>query len=347
MPAPRHCRLGFFTGVLSLLLVSVLLTTLHLHDVAVYDATAIGSQSSRTPIRLLAAELDVVDDESEAEDSISVLVPAEVEEATAAMLERSRPVLPSTYTGPTRRFGGDGCSFELCPSSWDDPDAPQVAWTPTVHTVAGRPSAALPHLYVVVPFRNRLDNLARLVSSINNSTTPQQRACTCIVIADFETRVSAVPSWKNRSCLATWDRRGVYLAEADTSSDARDITLEDIAAAMQPRACPVTMHRSPMDQDQDEGDESAEESMDPMTSALRSDVEGHGLAFINTEEFFIPLNVDVTGLRDPDPMRYVLGLFDGESAIVGEPSPLPLRWPTNAKIKLSPAELMLQMPKYL
>lgn len=317
MPTAAIKRPGFITGVLGLLLISVLLTTFHLLEIAIDDVTVSDGSISGGAAGSGAAGGDYLAaedaEDAEAEDAISVLIPLEVEQATVAAQQLSSPVSPSTYVGPERRLAGDGCHFELCPADWGA-GAPNVPWTPTEQTVAGRPSTALPRLYIIVPFRNRLDNLARLISSINNSTTPQQRACMCIVVADFDTRVGAVPEWKNRSCLATWDRRSVYLADADVTADARDIKLDDIVAGMQPRPCPGSMYGFG-EAEEGGGDEEGAVAQLP---ALRSDDEGHGLAVTVTPGFFLPLHVDVTGLRDPDPTRYILGLFDGSSALVGE-----------------------------
>jgi hypothetical protein len=102
------------------------------------------------------------------------------------------PELEPIPEGDRRTFADTTeCSFRLCNAK------------PVKANVGGVPASTYPYVYIIVPFRNRLDNLARLISSINNATTPQQRACTCIVISDFRTSANAIPTWKNASCIAT------------------------------------------------------------------------------------------------------------------------------------------------
>jgi hypothetical protein len=152
-----------------------------------------------------------------------------------------RPRPQVVYRGPPRRLAGNGCKFSLCPTSWSSPDAPTVPWVPALHNVAGEMTKALPRLFVVIPFRNRLDNLGRLLSGLNNSTSPQQRGCMCIVIADFDTKVSVIPEWKNLSCIATWhEQHALYVGEDDVLEDISvRMDLDDIVRTMQPHACPT------------------------------------------------------------------------------------------------------------
>jgi hypothetical protein len=60
-------------------------------------------------------------------------------------------------------------------------------------------------MYIVVPHRNRFENLGRLLSSLNNATaaSPNMRACLCVVIADFASTPAALPPWRNPSCVAS------------------------------------------------------------------------------------------------------------------------------------------------
>ncbi len=263
-----------FAGALAL--ITVLLSVLHLHDLAVDDigepyfspvvapvthgqaqddaivaATAATSEPAQYVAGRVPPEItsnDVSDVDYSAEDALAEMI--EVPDVYREQQKEpvaSRPRQHVEYTGPPRRLSGGGCSFKLCPSSWDSPDAPNVPWTPDLQNVAGKMSATLPRLFVIVPFRNRLDNLVRLLSGINNSTSPQQRGCTCIVIADFNTQVAVTPNWKNLSCIATWhEQHALYVGEDDVIDDgSARMDLDDIIEAMQPHACPVSKYGIP------------------------------------------------------------------------------------------------------
>ena len=118
-----------------------------------------------------------------------------------------KPVL--TPQKVPRRFGGLGCDTSRCSDS-------------ATYFVGGVGSQPMPHIYVVIPFRNRLVSLARLVSSLNSATSPEMRACMCLVVADYDSSVSTLPSWQNPSCVATFNARyQLYMQEDDVDVYAR------------------------------------------------------------------------------------------------------------------------------
>jgi hypothetical protein len=271
VPKPR-CLISCAAA---LTLLTVLLSALHLHDLATTVITADDSAppipSTRNsaltpgnapglhpePVALslrgpdeepIATTVGVADfEEALAEDALVEMIDLTSLSAPQTR-EPARPRHPRTkYTGPPRRLAGDGCSFSLCPTNWQGPDAPKAPWSPVQHRVGGLITSTLPRLFVVIPFRNRLDNLVRLLSGLNNSTTPQQRGCMCIVVADFSTQVALTPEWKNLSCLATWhEQHSLYVGEDDVLEDLTvRMDLDDIVEAMQPHPCPTAKHGVP------------------------------------------------------------------------------------------------------
>lgn len=125
-----------------------------------------------------------------------VVIPANriIRNPTHTLLPRYRPV---------RRLGGNGCDMTKCSNE-------------SIHFVGGIPGQPWPHLYLIVPFRNRLSSLARLVSSLNSALHRSLRACTCIVLSDYDTQLSALPAWQNPSCIATFNAKyKMYMQEND------------------------------------------------------------------------------------------------------------------------------------
>jgi len=85
---------------------------------------------------------------------------------------------------------------------------------------------------IIVPFRNRLSSLARLASS-EFSDDPAQRACTCIVLADYDTKLTGVPPWQNPSCIATYNtRHRMYMQENDFDEYARRLEVRRAATTV-------------------------------------------------------------------------------------------------------------------
>lgn len=108
-----------------------------------------------------------------------------------------------------RRIGGGGCDMSRCSSEG-------------AFDVSGLSSQPWPYLYIIVPFRNRLASLARLVSSLNSATTPAMRACSCVILSDYKTTVSALPAWQNPACVASYNVRfRMYTQEDDLDEYAR------------------------------------------------------------------------------------------------------------------------------
>lgn len=135
-----------------------------------------------------------------------------------------------------RRIGGHGCGMSRCSND-------------RVFEVGGLATQPWPHLYILVPFRNRLASLARLVSSLNAATTPAIRACTCIVLADYKTALAAVPAWQNPACIATYNVEfRMYMQEDDLDEYGRplEVWVTATAAPIQARChtcrapCPST-----------------------------------------------------------------------------------------------------------
>ena len=129
---------------------------------------------------------------------------------------------------PFRRFGGNGCDMSKCSNE-------------STHFVGGIPGQPWPHLYLIVPFRNRLSSLARLVSTLNSATHRSLRACTCIVLSDYDTQLSALPAWQNPSCIATFNvKHKMYMQENDYDAYGRRL---EVRVLFFLQNCPQTLLR--------------------------------------------------------------------------------------------------------
>jgi hypothetical protein len=212
-------------------------------------------------------------------------------------------------------------------------------------------SSKLPFMFVVVPFRNRLDNLARLLSSINNGTTPQQRACTCIVISDFATSSSALPPWKNASCVATMHAaHKIYFDPADDNTApfagaaahrikengglkgtaSWSMAVESCpSSALRPMVLPKAGKgsgpRKPVKRVRLDASPSPTPSASPTPSPSPSPQDAplpFDLDSVVPDRlrllpgFTVPLHVDVSGLSGQLSVRHVLSLYDGPSKIL-------------------------------
>ena len=115
----------------------------------------------------------------------------------------SQSLLELPVSPRLQRLSGLGCSMSMCSNA-------------TLYEVGGVKSQPMPHVYVVIPMRNRMAFLARLLSSFNTATTPSMRACICVIIADHESSLSSLPSWQNPACVATLNTKyNIYMQEDD------------------------------------------------------------------------------------------------------------------------------------
>jgi hypothetical protein len=201
------------------------------------------------------------------------------------------PTGPGQHDEVHRPFGGRGCTFKHC----NKRHAPPAGTTPYV--VGGQPSAVLPMMYLVVPHRNRVDNIVRLLTSLNNATTPAQRDCLCVLLTDFNTSTAVIPPWKNVHCLVSYRHgHGIYMDDESFAPPTRQLKKGELKAVASsyagPQACPdVAVDRG----------------------ALKSPERG---GWRSVTAHFPPAHLDVAGLTGRQAVRHSLSFYDGESAIV-------------------------------
>lgn len=193
-----------------------------------------------------------------------------------------------------RPFAGRGCTFKMCNKPL--PGAPADAPPPnyTVGGVSGVP--ALPLMYVVVPHRNRVDNIVRLLTSLNNATTPAQRACLCVLLTDFNTSTTVIPAWKNSHCLVSYRPRHNVWMDDEAYFKVKELKRGDLKLAAHSYAGPPACPNVTLD-----------------TAVLRLPSGG---GWQSATEHFPGAHLDVHGLTGRQAVRHALAFYDGESAIV-------------------------------
>lgn len=263
------------------------------------------------------AELDGLgDNDTSTSDEAAAAVPdagaaaapaADEDEAPHEFTHDDDPVPAVGHDEVHRPFGGRGCTFKLC-----NKQAKGASFN-----VGGQPSAELPLMYVIVPHRNRVDNIVRLLTSINNATTPAQRACMCILLTDFNTTTAVIPPWKNVHCLVSFrEKHGIYMDD-EAYTPPKELKKGDLKKAMMlaakagftgPQPCP----RIEIDR-----------------QSLKAPGRG---AWGSVTEHFPPAHLDVAGLTGRQAVRHALAFYDGESAIIDGN-----KYVKDAKIKFSRA----------
>ena len=196
-----------------------------------------------------------------------------------------RDPLPVRYHDEVHRpFGGRGCTFKLCNKKKGK------------YIVGDVESDSLPLMYLVVPHRNRVDNIVRLLTSLNNATTPEQRACMCILLTDFNTSTAVIPPWKNVHCLVSYrQKHGIFMDDESYTppKELKKGDLKKVAVSYAgPHACP---------------------DVDIDRRALTSPERG---GWTSVTEHFPPAHLDVSGLTGRQAVRHALAFYDGESAII-------------------------------
>ena len=195
--------------------------------------------------------------------------------------------VPAGHEEVDRPLAGRGCTFSACnrePGRW---------------RVGGKPATSLPLVYIVVPHRNRLDNIVRLLSSLVNATTRAQRDCMCVIVTDFNTSTAAIPPWKNVHCLVSYRAEHNIWMDDEAYYRGKKLSRGELKASASTYA-------------------SAPECPDvapPEPSALAR-VGGSRGEWATARAAFPPAHMDVMGLTGRQALRYALSFYDGESAIV-------------------------------
>ena len=221
----------------------------------------------------------------EQEDQAAPGAPAAEDEDAPSEFAHSHDPPPTTGHDEVHRpFGGRGCTFKLCNA------------VPGEHIVAGAPSDTLPLMYLIVPHRNRVDNIVRLLTSLNNATTPAQRACLCVLLTDFNTSTAVVPPWKNVHCLVSYrERHGIYMDD-ESFAPPRELRRGELARLAQTYAGPAQCPDVRIDRQS-------------LTGPSRG-------SWGRVTEHFPPAHLDISGLTGRQSVRHALAFYDGESAII-------------------------------
>ena len=192
--------------------------------------------------------------------------------------------IPFGHEEIDRPLSGRGCTFRLC-------NQQSGQWR-----VGGVRRTTLPLVYIVIPHRNRLDNMARLLSSLVNATSPAQRACMCVIVTDFNTSTTAIAPWKNVHCLVSYRPEYNIWMDDEAYYRGKKLTRGELKSqastyASAPECPDVSLQRE----------------------ELRAANRG-GWRSVNSA--FPPVHLDVAGLTGRQALRYTLSFYDGESAIV-------------------------------
>ena len=267
-----------------------------LNATALFANSDAGANSASAPGDTVATE----DETAGSRVTNTAPVPASDDDMAPAFAHDDDPI-PVLHDERNRPMSGRGCTFSLCNKNTGK-------WR-----VAGREASTLPLMYMVVPHRNRIDNLVRLLSSLTNATTPEQRACLCVIVSDFNTSTSVTAPWKNLHCIASYRREHNIWMDDEAFYAGRSLSRGQLRAV-------ATTYASAPD---------CPEVPAPLPERLRDRRFGGRAQVTDT---FPPAHVDVYGLTGRQAVRHALAFYEGESVITDGNA-----YVNNPKIKFSRA----------